>query len=135
MINVKSTMIIAISLVILCVGIYGIKYLIDIKQYKEVIEGIKITNVDLSKIKDGTYTGELYTTIIGAEVNVKVENHKIAEVELVQHKNERGKKAEIIPDRVVQAQSLQVDTVTGATNSSKVILKAIENALESAENN
>lgn len=135
MINVKSTMIIAISLVILCVGIYGIKYLIDIKQYKEVIEGIKITNVDLSKIKDGTYTGEFYTTIIGAEVNVKVENHKIAEVELVQHKNERGKKAEIIPDRVVQAQSLQVDTVTGATNSSKVILKAIENALESAENN
>ena len=69
MINVKSTMIIAISLVILCVGIYGIKYLIDIKQYKEVIEGIKITNVDLSKIKDGTYTGEFYTTIIGAEVN------------------------------------------------------------------
>ncbi|NOW05431.1 uncharacterized protein with FMN-binding domain [Clostridium beijerinckii] len=31
---------------------------------------------------------------------------------------------------VVKAQSLQVDTISGATNSSKTILKAIENALK-----
>lgn len=129
MVNVKSIIIIAVSVVILCGGIYGIKYMLDFKKYKETINGIKIENVDLSKVKDGNYTGNFDAIFIGAEVNVKVENHKILDIELVKHKNERGKKAEVIPERVVQAQSLQVDTVSGATNSSKVILRAIENAL------
>ncbi|GAI95081.1 unnamed protein product, partial [marine sediment metagenome] len=34
--------------------------------------------------------------------------------------------------KVVEAQTLQVDAVSGATYSSKVILKAIENALNNA---
>lgn len=38
-----------------------------------------------------------------------------------------------IPDMVVNAQSLQVDTISGATNSSKTILKAMENALISGQ--
>ncbi|WP_238917985.1 FMN-binding protein [Clostridium sp. YIM B02555] len=133
MINVKNILIIVICILILCGGVYGIKYFMDIKQYKEAIKEIKIAYVDLSRIKDGNYPGEFETSFIGAEVNVKVEKHKIVDIELVKHKNERGKKAEIIPEEVVQAQSLQVDTVSGATNSSKVILKAIENALESAD--
>ncbi len=40
----------------------------------------------------------------------------------------RGK-AEKIPDKVLEEQSLQVDIVSGATFSSKVILKAVEDAL------
>jgi len=44
----------------------------------------------------------------------------------------KGKPAEAIVDSVVAAQSLQVDIVSGATLSSKCILKAIEVALESA---
>lgn len=135
MVNTKIIIIMAVSAAILIGGVYGIKYMIDFKKYKDTINGINIEKIDLSKVKDGNYTGNFDATFIGAEVNVKVENHKIIDVELVKHKNERGKKAEIIPERVVQAQSLQVDTVSGATNSSKVILKAIENALESGGNN
>jgi len=37
-------------------------------------------------------------------------------------------------DRVVAQQTLHVDTVSGATNSSLVILSAIQNALESGVN-
>lgn len=135
MVNAKNIVIIVISIAILAGVVYGAKYMLDLKKYKETINGINIENVDLSKVKDGNYTGNCDAIVIGAEVNVKVENHKIINVELVKHKNERGKNAEIIPERVVQAQSLQVDTVSGATNSSKVILKAIENALESGESN
>ena len=54
---------------------------------------------------------------------------KISNINILEHKNERGTPAEIIPKKVVDAQSLKVDVVSGATNSSKVILKAIENAL------
>lgn len=135
MVNTKRIIIIAVSAAILIGGVYSIKYMLDLKKYKETINEINIENVDLSKVKDGNYTGNFDAILIGAEVNVKVEDHKIIDVELVKHKNEKGKNAEIIPERVVQAQSLQVDAISGATNSSKVILKAIENALESGENN
>jgi len=37
--------------------------------------------------------------------------------------------AELITDMVIDSQSLKVDVVSGATYSSKIILKAIENAL------
>ncbi|WP_367270567.1 FMN-binding protein [uncultured Clostridium sp.] len=59
-----------------------------------------------------------------------VNNNKIEDIELLNHKNERGKPAEIIVNEVIKEQKITVDTVSGATNSSKVILKAIENALE-----
>ena len=135
MVSTKRIIIMVVSAAILIGGVYGIKYMLELKKYKETINKINVEKIDLSKVKDGNYTGNCDAIFIGAEVNVKVENHKIIDVELVKHKNERGKKAEIIPERVVQAQSLQVDAVSGATNSSKVILKAIENALESEEKN
>ena len=56
--------------------------------------------------------------------------HMIKEIELKKHDNGQGFPAEIIPGKVVEAQSLEVDIVSGATYSSKVILKAIENALK-----
>ena len=60
---------------------------------------------------------------------VEIKDHKYQDIKLLEHKNGRGKPAEIIPSKVVEAQSLNVDTVSGATMSSKVILQAIQNAL------
>ncbi|TYB94365.1 MAG: FMN-binding protein, partial [Kosmotoga sp.] len=51
------------------------------------------------------------------------------DIELIEHNHGRGEAAEVIPEKVVEAQSLKVDIITSATYSSKVILKAIENAL------
>ena len=70
---------------------------------------------------------------IAAKVEVDIKDKKISNIKLLEHKNERGGKAEVIPERVVEAQSLKVDTISGATNSSKVILEAIQNALTKAE--
>jgi uncharacterized protein with FMN-binding domain len=44
----------------------------------------------------------------------------------------RGKPAETLARLVVERQTLELDAVSGATASSKAILKAGENALESA---
>lgn len=127
----KKLVIAAISVIILCGGIYFIKFMSDIKDYKEIVNGIVIDKVDLSKVEDGNYTGDFDAKAIAAEVKVMVKNHSIVDIKLVKHRNGKGKEAEVIPGKVVQAQSLQVDTVSGATNSSKVILKAIEKALKS----
>ena len=110
----------------------GIKGFLDLKNYRKQIDDIVISNVDLSKIDDGTYTGEYEVVWVGAEVKVTVKDNKIEGIELVKHKNGKGESAEIITSKVVEAQSLEVDAVTGATSSSKVILKAIENALNSS---
>ena len=52
--------------------------------------------------------------IVAAEVAVTVKDHKIANIVLLSHKNGRGKPAEVIPEKVLKAQSLQVDTISGA---------------------
>jgi uncharacterized protein with FMN-binding domain len=132
----KKQLITLAVLVVVIVGSYygvtGIKSFIDLKAYQKQVEEITISNVNLSKVEDGTYTGSYEVLWVAAEVKVNVKNHKIEGIELVKHKNDRGASAEIIPSKVVVAQSLAVDIVSGATSSSKVILKAIENALNSA---
>src|SRR5476649_1830039 len=125
--------IIALILGTLCVAagvFWGINYFIDLKKYKNSIKSISINTIDLSKISDGTYSGSYDAIRIEADVSVTVTDHQITDIKLLHHKNERCQKAEIIPQNVLAAQSLEVDTVSVATNSSKVILKAIENALE-----
>ncbi|MFW6287261.1 MAG: FMN-binding protein [bacterium] len=93
------------------------------------INNLEIKEVDLTQVRDGEYIGECNTTLVSAEVKVIVEDHKIINIDILKHKNGRGEKAEKIVDSVADKQSIQVDMVSGATGSSKVILKAIENAL------
>lgn len=133
MINIKKIVIIVVTIMVLIGGFFGVKYLISVQQYQTAIKELKIANVDLTKVNDGKYTGSCDTGFVGATASVTVKNHKIMDITLLRHKTERGKPAEVIPSKVVEAQSLQVDTITGATNSSRVILKSIENALELGE--
>jgi uncharacterized protein with FMN-binding domain len=131
--NIKKIVLIAVCLMVLTIGIIGGNYLISVQKYQTIVKDIKISNVDLSKVHDGTYTGSCDALYVAAKVSVTVKNHKITDIVLLKHKTERGKPAEVIPANVVKAQSLQVDTISGATNSSKVILKSIENALVAGE--
>lgn len=129
----KKVFIISICiLIVVCIG-FGVKYLVSVNEYKKEVKNINIKNVDLEKVKDGKYTGSCDVGYIKAVVNVQVKDNKIMSIKLLEHKNERGKKAETILGKVIKAQSVKVDTVTGATNSSKVILRAIESALQSGE--
>ncbi|MGE5549695.1 MAG: FMN-binding protein [Bacteroidota bacterium] len=96
------------------------------------IAAISISNVDLAIIPDGIYKGSYKVFPVAATVRVVVRDHKIVDIDLVEHKNGKGSAAEVIPNKVVETQKLEVDVITGATSSSKVILKAIENALSGA---
>lgn len=60
-----------------------------------------------------------------------MKNHKITDVELARHDHGRGEAAEVIPQKILEAQSLDVEMVTVATSSCKVIRKAAENTLRS----
>lgn len=64
------------------------------------------------------------------KVKVLVSNHRITNITILQHDNGLGSTAESIVNDVAEKQSLDIDAVSGATVSSKCILKAAENAIE-----
>lgn len=90
---------------------------------------IDVVDVNLRDIKDGSYTGEYSTGPVKAVVKVLIEDHRIIDIIIEQHQNGMGKKAEKIVEEIINQQSLKVDVISGATLSSNVIRKAVEEAL------
>ena len=66
---------------------------------------------------------------IYAKVEVEIRDNEIVSINILEHRNERGESAEKITDDMVAEQEINTDAVSGATNSSNVIKKAVENAL------
>ena len=92
-------------------------------------KALTITTPNYEKLPDGAYRGVYDGGLVRAEVAVTIHAKNIQSVELLQHDHGRGAEAEKIVDSIVEAQSLEVDVISGATVSSKAILKAAENAL------
>lgn len=114
----------------LCMAGHVIVYYMDFAEYQHKVRNIVVSNVDLEKVEDGTYEGEYDAGYIYAKVKVEIRKGRIVSIDLLEHRNERGKPAEGILDEVMEKQQIDVDVVSGATNSSKVIKKAIENAIK-----
>ncbi|MDR2478179.1 MAG: FMN-binding protein [Treponema sp.] len=93
------------------------------------LKDIVITSPDLSVIPDGTYRGDSKVGPVRVTLDVTVQDRTITGIEIIRHFNGLGKKAEAIVPAIIAAQSLEVDVVSGATGSSKAILKAVENSL------
>lgn len=81
-------------------------------------------------IPEGKYIGEYTAGPVYVKTEATIENGKLTEVVILQHSNGLGGKAESIVENIIEEQSLDVDAVSGATVSSKCIMKAVENALE-----
>jgi uncharacterized protein with FMN-binding domain len=97
------------------------------KEHREA-RSLPLNAVDFSKLNDGTYHGAY-------ECQVTVSSGKVTDIQLVGSRDPGGKNTqhEALYDRVIQAQSLQVDTISGATLTSKAYLQAVENALVQAQ--
>ena len=83
-------------------------------------------------LSDGVYEGKYSSWPNKATVSVSIKDGRIADVKILSHwASWIGKKAEpVIPPRIIEKQSANVDAVTGATNSSRVIMNAVQDALE-----
>ena len=90
---------------------------------------------DAAAYKDGTYYGS--GTGFGGPLKVMVEisGGKIASIQIVENSDGSDyiSKAASLIDSIIAKQSTNVDTVSGATYSSKGLLNAIKNALKQAE--
>lgn len=129
----KRTVAIIIVALVLAISFISAKLLFSkIEANLQSLAQSEIADVDLASAEDGVYTGSYTAFPISAEVKVTIENHAIKEIELIKHQTGQGQGAEVIPGKVVEAQTLKVDSISGATYSSKVILKAIRDALYKA---
>ena len=85
-------------------------------------------------MKPGTYTEVARGMYDGLTVDVTVSESKIEDIKVTAY-NETAPgwpALEKMPAAILEAQSLAVDTVSGATNTSNAILKAAEDALAQA---
>lgn len=84
--------------------------------------------------KDGTYEGSATGHSGKMTVSVTIANGEITEINIVDTGDDEEyliDAMDVIPE-IIEKQSLDVDTVSGATHSSKGIIKAVGKALESA---
>lgn len=94
------------------------------------LKATQLDTLDLTNIPNGTYEGSYTAFPVSVTLKVTVTNHQITSITILKHDNGQGKPAEAILSDVIEAQSLQVDVISGATYSSKVILLAIQDALK-----
>jgi len=91
-------------------------------------------NIRQEQLTDGVYEGSYRNGPNSAKVKVTITEGKIVNIELVEHFSSWiGQKVDnIIQQRIILKQSTRVDAVTGATNSSRVIMNAVQKAVEKA---
>lgn len=130
-VNKRITLSICIILVIVAIAI-GAVYMIRVNNYKSAVANITYSGIELSSIPDGLYLGECDVDFIRAKVEVVVAGGRIEEIRLLEHYNDRGEAATGLEQEIIHQQMIDVDAVSGATNSSRVIKKAVDNALQSA---
>ena len=109
----------------------GAVYLKNVAYYKQAVKETTFDEINISDVSDGVYIGEYDVNFIYAKVEVTVQNGEITDIIILEHRHEHGKAAETVINEIVDEQRIDVDAVSGATNSSIVIKKAVENALKS----
>ena len=91
-----------------------------------------------SGLKAGTFTGVSSNGMGGdVEVAVTFTSEKIEKIEVTKQNETPGKSdpaIEKIPQAIVENQSVKVDTVSGATVTSKAIIEAVTNAIQESGN-
>jgi uncharacterized protein with FMN-binding domain len=132
----KMWIIIPVIIILILAATAAIALLATSGERKEGLN-LPISNIDFSKLKDGTYTGEYeggrnkWRT---NKVQVTVTGGKVTDIKLLQTKENKPKEfTDDLYSQIEEKQSLQVDIVSGATITSKAYLKAVENALSKAQ--
>lgn len=96
----------------------------------EAGENLVINPVDLAKVEDGTYFGSYQGGRWSNEVEVTVSAHQISQIDVIKTVGfESPDTTDAIIRSVIEKQNTTVDTISGATITSKAYLKSIENAL------
>lgn len=135
-----------VFLIVAVVAILGsiIAFFADAPNRQE-LKSLVIGKVDFTQLRDGTYIGEYAGTkgsSRNATVKVTISGGEITAITILKGaldkegnpvKLKDGMTMNDLFQKVKDDKTLQVDTISGATLTSKAHLKALENALKQAE--
>lgn len=120
----KIVLIIIILMILTAAG--GIYYL---TRGMDDVKEMSLNGINLNSISDGTYYGSCESGRWTNTLEIYVENGRISRIDV--SKDVRFVQEGVSNDlfvKVISAQDTRVDTISGATITSKAYLKAIENA-------
>lgn len=91
---------------------------------------MQIKDVDLRSLADGDYVGAFSYGGFEYRVKTVVKERRIVDVVVLQNRDtDYAKEAEGVLPEMVKRQTPNVDAISGATTTSKALMKAVENAL------
>lgn len=130
----KRKLLIAGIVVLVIVGGLGGVLFITEGERREA-RNVPIKAISFKSLRDGTYTGGYQGGKYkwrANKIQVTVSSGKVTGIQVLEQTEKKPPEfTEELFGRVIQAQSLQVDTISGATLTSKAFLKGVEGALES----
>ena len=127
--GLKKVLIVVIVIVLLIVILFGIMMVKMGQVSRKALNAQENVEIDMQQVADGTYQGSSDGGMVKVEVEVEVKNHEIVNINLIKHECGKGKAAESMIDDMVKNNTDDVDTVSGATASSKTIRNAVNKAL------
>ena len=108
---------------------FGISFYRGVGKKYDKVQEIAIQEISVEGLADGTYTGEYTFETLYAKVQVIVKGEEIKKIVLEDFVTEKGEDAAGIVSSIVENQSVMVDDVSKATDSSRVIKLAVMDAL------
>jgi len=105
---------------------------LSISEEVEQIKAMDIAHVNPATVPDGPYIGEFpFMQKYLYRVKVTVQSGKIANIEVLENgtENQYAEKGLGVIPRILREQSPEVDAISGATVTSKSLMKCVEKAL------
>jgi uncharacterized protein with FMN-binding domain len=98
------------------------------------------TPATTGSFKNGSYTGGAADAQWGnVQVKITIQNGRLTNVQFLQYPNHRDRSVEInnyampqLTSEAIQAQSAQVDVISGATDTSEAFMQSLSDALSQA---
>ncbi len=89
---------------------------------EDVAAGIK--DLPFTELRHGVHLGESLVFPVKVRVKVNILEKRVKSIEILEHFNGQGQKAEAILENIIASQTLGVDGISGATYSSTAIKQA-----------
>ena len=125
--RVGKTLLVSACVIGIAVG--GIRLVMDRQVGKMYAQLDAVAVAAPEQVADGTYEGTAETPLVKVTVEVTVQKHALREIRLLRHENGQGAPAEAMLPEMLSRNTSEVDSVSGATLSSKAIRAAVRNAL------
>ncbi|MGN0773960.1 MAG: FMN-binding protein [Candidatus Ventricola sp.] len=111
------------------IAVGGVCLVMDKQVRKMAAQLDAVAVVAPEHVADGTYAGTAETPLVKVTVEVSVQDHILREIRLLRHENGQGAPAEAMLPEMLSRNTSEVDSVSGATLSSKAIRAAVRDAL------